>query len=94
MRDAKERIQDMLIAISAMERYADRDRTTFEHDEVLQTWFLRHLRILGEAARSLPENVRALAPQIPWTKIIGMRNILVHGYFEIDPRYCLGCSEA
>jgi len=74
----------MLIAISAMERYADRDRTTFEHDELLQTWFLRHLQILGEAARSLPENVRALAPQIPWTKIIGMRNILVHGYFEID----------
>jgi uncharacterized protein with HEPN domain len=28
--------------------------------------------------------VRALAPEIPWPKIIGMRNVLVHGYFEVD----------
>jgi uncharacterized protein with HEPN domain len=28
--------------------------------------------------------VRALAPEIPWSNIIGMRNILVHGYFDID----------
>jgi uncharacterized protein with HEPN domain len=51
---------------------------------LLQNWFLRHLQIIGEAARALPEEVRALAPEIPWSNIIGMRNILVHGYFEID----------
>lgn len=45
---------------------------------------MRHLQIIGEAARSLPEEVRSLAPDIPWSKIIGMRSILVHGYFEID----------
>jgi uncharacterized protein with HEPN domain len=28
--------------------------------------------------------IRSLAPELPWPKIIGMRNILVHGYFEID----------
>lgn len=38
---------------------------------------------MGEAARTLPEDVRLLAPQIPWSNIIGMRNILVHGYFDI-----------
>ncbi len=32
----------------------------------------------------MPEDIRRLAPDIPWSKIIGMRNILVHGYFEID----------
>lgn len=50
----------------------------------MQVWFLRHLQIIGEAARALPEDVRALAPEIPWSNIIGMRNILVHGYFDID----------
>jgi uncharacterized protein with HEPN domain len=50
----------------------------------LQVWFLRHLQIIGEAARALPEDVRALAPEIPWHKIVGMRNVLVHGYFDID----------
>ena len=58
--------------------------TMFEQDELLQTWFLRHLQIIGEAVRSLPEEARALAPEIPWSKIVGMRNVLVHGYFDID----------
>ncbi len=42
------------------------------------------MQIIGEAARTLPEDVRTLAPEIPWPNIIGMRNILVHGYFDID----------
>jgi uncharacterized protein with HEPN domain len=49
-----------------------------------EKWFLRHLQIIGEASRGLPEDVRALAPEIPWSNIIGMRNILAHGYFDID----------
>lgn len=84
MRDPKERLQDILDAVAAIERYSDRNKTTFEQDELLQVWFLRHLQIIGEAARALPDDVRALAPDIPWSKIIGMRNILVHGYFDID----------
>jgi uncharacterized protein with HEPN domain len=46
------------------------------------TW--RRLQIIGEATRALPAEVRALAVPIPWSKIIGMRNVLVHGYFDID----------
>ena len=84
MRDAAERLRDILEAIAAINRYADRDKKTFEADELLQGWFLRHLQIIGEAARALPENTKALAPGVPWQKIIGMRNILVHGYFDID----------
>jgi len=58
MRDPKERLRDMLEAIAAIERYAGRDKTTFERDELLQAWFLRHLQIIGEAARALPEEAR------------------------------------
>jgi len=84
MRDPKERLRDILEAIAAIDRYRDRDRSAFEQDELLQVWFLRHLQIIGEAARRLPDEVRDLASDIPWHKIIGMRNILVHGYFAID----------
>lgn len=84
MRDPEERLRDILEAIAAIGRYLDRDKAAFERDELLQTWFLRHLQIIGEAARALPDDVRAMAPDIPWSKIIGMRNVLVHGYFEID----------
>ncbi len=84
MRDARERLQDVLDAIAHIERYATRGREAFEADELLQNWFVRHLEIIGEAARLLPEEVRARAPDIPWSEIIGMRHILVHNYFGID----------
>lgn len=84
MREPKERLRDILNAIAAIERYHVPDKSAFEQDELLQAWFLRHLQIIGEAARALSEEVRELAPEIPWPKMIGMRNILVHGYFEID----------
>lgn len=61
-----------------------RGKADFERDELLQGSFVRHLQIIGEAARALPEDVRALAPHIEWPKIVGMRNVLVHGYFDID----------
>lgn len=84
MRDPKERLRDMLEAIAAIERHLDGNKTRFEQDELLQTWFLRHLQIIGEAARAVPAELRERAPEIPWPRIIGMRNVLVHGYFGID----------
>jgi len=84
MRDPRERLRDILEAVAAIQRYSGRSKAAFEQDELLQNWFLRHLQIIGEAARSLSEEVRSLAPDIPWSRIIGMRSILVHGYFEID----------
>ncbi len=84
MRDARERLQDILDAIDHIQRYAARGREAFEADELLQNWFVRHLQIIGEAARLLPEEIRATAPDIPWSEIIGMRHILVHNYFGID----------
>jgi uncharacterized protein with HEPN domain len=84
VRDPKERLRDILEAIAAIERHTSGDRPAFEGDELLQAWYLRHLQIIGEPARALPEDVRAGAPDIPWPKIIGMRNVLVHGYFGIE----------
>jgi uncharacterized protein with HEPN domain len=84
VRNPAERLRDILEAIAAIERHLNGDKTAFEHDELRHAWFLRHLQIIGEAARALPAEVRNLAPEIPWPKIIGMRNVLVHGYFDID----------
>jgi uncharacterized protein with HEPN domain len=84
LRDPAERLLDILEAITAIERYSNCEKRAFESDELLQTWFVRNLQIIGEAARTIPEEVRELAPSIPWPQIGGMRNILVHGYFEID----------
>ena len=84
MRDPRERLQDILDAVANIERYAVRGRRAFQNDELIQNWFVRHLQIIGEAVRMLPQEIRALAPEVPWSKIEGMRHILVHDYFAVD----------
>lgn len=84
MRNPSERLRDILEAIDRIERYAARGAGAFEKDELVQSWVVRHLQIIGEAARALPPDVRERFPEIPWPQIIGMRHILVHDYFEID----------
>ena len=51
MRDDRERLLDILEAIERIERYAARGREAFENDELLQTWVVHHVQIIGEAAR-------------------------------------------
>lgn len=45
---------------------------------------LRRLQVIGQAAHALPESVRSSASEVPWSQIIGFRNVLVHAYFSID----------
>ena len=84
MRDLHERLLDILEAIERIEKYSIRGRGAFEQDELIQTWIVHHLQIIGEAARALPDDFRDKYPDIPRSQIIGMRNILVHNYFGID----------
>ena len=84
MRSDRERFTDILEAIDNIERYASRGKQGFINDELLQVWVVRHLQIIGEAANRITEETRDRFPEITWGKMIGMRHILVHGYFEID----------
>ncbi|OGR89747.1 MAG: nucleotidyltransferase [Elusimicrobia bacterium RIFCSPLOWO2_01_FULL_60_11] len=84
MRSDKQRFEDILEAIERIEKYAARGRDAFWKDELVQTWIVRHLQILGEAARNTTQELKDKNPQIPWSKITGMRNILVHDYFGVD----------
>ena len=85
MRDDRERLLDIHEAIERIEKYADqRGRETFERDELIQTWVLHNLQILGEAARAISADFKQQHPEVSWQQIAGMRNILVHDYFGID----------
>lgn len=84
MRDDRERLLDMLEAIERIERYARQGRLAFDDDELIQSWTVRHLEVLGEAVRGLSPEFLAAHPEAPWSSIVGMRNILIHRYFEID----------
>jgi uncharacterized protein with HEPN domain len=84
VRDDRERLLDIQEAIDRIQKYAARGRETFEREELVQNWIVHHLQILGEAARSLSLVLKARHPEVPWAKIIGMRNVLVHDYFGMD----------
>lgn len=84
MRDDSERLLDIQEAIERIEKYAAQGQETFERDELVQTWIVHHLQIIGEASRTLSSSLKDQHPEVSWSKIIGMRNILVHDYFGID----------
>jgi uncharacterized protein with HEPN domain len=84
MRDVRELLADILEAIQHIEKYTGQGRGRFDTDELVQTWVIRHLQILGEAARKLPPEIKERYSEVPWSKIIGMRHILTHDYFDID----------
>ncbi len=83
MRDDR-KLLDVLEAIERIEKYAARGRSDFDEGELIQTWVLHHLQIIGEAVRALSPETTSNSEDIEWSKIVGMRNILVHNYFSID----------
>ncbi|HOI61300.1 MAG: hypothetical protein BWX50_01333 [Euryarchaeota archaeon ADurb.Bin009] len=85
MRDGIDRLLDIQEAIKEIERYAVRGRDAFLQDELVQVWMVHHLRIIGEAAARLPPDLRSASPGVPWKQVIGLRNVLVHAYFRVDP---------
>lgn len=84
MRNDPERLRDILEAILQIQKYAGRGKKAFDGEELIRNWMVHHLFIIGEAARALTPEFRTHHPGVPWSKIIGMRHILVHDYFQID----------
>jgi uncharacterized protein with HEPN domain len=50
----------------------------------VQDSVIRRLEIIGEAVKNIPENFKKSYPELPWRKIAGLRDILIHQYFGID----------
>ncbi len=59
-------------------------KNTFLKKEMVQSAVIRELEIIGEAVKNLPSDVTAKYPEIPWKKIAGMRDKLIHNYFGVD----------
>ena len=84
MRSPAELLRDILDAIERVERYAARGRQAFDRDELIQTWVVHHIEIIGEAASRLGRDFHDAHSEIAWPQVIAMRNVLVHEYFGID----------
>lgn len=84
-RSYREFLQDILDAIAKIESFLD--GISFEDFQLNKEKILaviKLLEIIGEAARNIPDEQRRLYPEIPWQSIVGMKNILVHEYWQVD----------
>ena len=62
----------------------DIDYHTFIKKRLLQSAVIRELEIIGEAAKNISDDIIKDFKEIPWKKLTGMRDILIHGYFTVD----------
>ena len=81
----KDRLEHVLFSIAAIEGYWNgKTISDFENSEPLRAATERHLLIIAEAVKHVPDVDKLKHPQIPWRDIVGMGNILRHGYDIVD----------
>ena len=70
---------------SLVESYVrDLDVEAFRNDQQRQDAVVRRLEIMGEAVKHLPDSIREANPHVPWRRIAGMRDKVIHDYIGLD----------
>jgi uncharacterized protein with HEPN domain len=84
-KDDRVRLQHMLDAANeALTFIRSRIRADLDNDRMLVLSLMRELEIIGEAASQVSRETRSQISTVPWQDIIGMRNRLIHAYFDVD----------
>ena len=85
MRPEENRLLDMLdYARRITRRLRGVERQEFDEDPDLKYAITYFMQVIGEAASHVTRETRDQHADVPWTQIVGMRQILVHGYFAVN----------
>jgi len=85
MKDDSIYIDHILNSLNRIFEYiSGKDRESFEADLVTQDAVVRQLEIIGEATKRVSKEFRAKHPDIPWSDMAGMRDVLIHDYIDVD----------
>lgn len=85
-RDYKIYLQDILQAIKRIRTYTSgMPLQAFKRDAKTLDAVVRNLEVIGEATKKVPRGVRSKHPQVEWRRMAGLRDILIHEYFGVDP---------
>jgi len=84
-KDSDVYLDDILTSIGRIREYTTgATRETFGRDQKTIDAVVRNLEIIGEAVKRVPDDVRARAPEIEWSRVAGLRDILIHAYSSVD----------
>jgi uncharacterized protein with HEPN domain len=79
------RLRHMLDGVrQALEFVRDRNRGDLDSDSMLLLALTRAVEIVGEAAHHVSAEGQHRYPELPWAEMVGMRNRIIHAYFEVD----------
>ena len=85
LNDDQVRLQHIIDSTrEALAYVEDTDHSAFEKNRLLQHGLVPCIEVIGEASARLSKSLHDANPQIPWAAMIGMRNRIVHAYFDID----------
>ncbi len=84
-RDWRMYADDIVEACGKIRRFVEgMSYDSFVVDERTRDAVIRNIEIIGEAAKNIPDDVAAKAPEITWRNVRGMRDVLAHGYFGVS----------
>lgn len=84
-RDPKLFVRDIIAAMEAIEQFVEGlSLDEFKEDDKTSSAVIRKFEIIGEATKRIPEFVKAKTPDVPWKRMAGMRDRLIHAYFGVD----------
>ena len=84
MKDDRVYLAHIRDAVERILKYTSEGKSEFDRDEKTQDAVVRNLEIIGEATKNVSDEMRSNRPEIPWRRLAGMRDKLIHEYFGVN----------
>ena len=84
MKDDRLYLIHILERIQKIEEYTNNGHQSFIESSIQQDAVIRNLEVIGEAVKNISDTLKDAYPEIPWRRIAGLRDLLIHRYMGVD----------